>query len=143
MNTFVLGVILSLIAFSIHVKAEQSPTAGKEKVTPLIQQALTDVPGQKGIMLMVEFLPGQAAIQHKHPGSVFVYVLEGSITSQLEGQKPVNYHQGQYWCEPPNISHLICKNLSKTKPAKLLVWQLIDDDAPALLPLSSTDKKIQ
>jgi quercetin dioxygenase-like cupin family protein len=66
--------------------------------------------------------------------------LEGSVTSQLEGQEPVNYHQGQYWYEPPNIGHLICKNLSNAKPAKLLVWQLIDDDAPALLPLSATDK---
>jgi quercetin dioxygenase-like cupin family protein len=129
--------ILILIILTIHARIAQSstiPTPGQEKVTPLIKQTLSDVPGQKAIMLTVEFLPGQAAIPHKHPGSVFAYVLKGSIISQLEGQNPVTYHQGQYWYEPPNVGHIICKNASDSKNAKLIVWQFINDNAPALLP---------
>lgn len=63
--------------------------AGKEKVTVLLKKALPDVPGHNAMMVTVDFLPGQASLPHKHPGSVFAYVLEGSVISQLEGQKPL------------------------------------------------------
>ena len=110
------------------------PSSAAEKVTPLMKQVLREAPGHDVIMLTVEFLPGQSAKPHRHPGSVFAYVLEGDIISQLEGQKPITYHQGQYWYEPPYAGHLICKNASDSQPVKLVVWQLIDNHSPIVLP---------
>jgi quercetin dioxygenase-like cupin family protein len=134
---------LLLMFLGINVSAAHSTTSENEKVTILMKQALPDAPGHKGIMETVEFLPAQSSKPHKHTGSVFAYVLEGSIVSQLDGQKAVTYHQGEYWYEPPFVGHLVCKNASDSKTAKLVVWQLINNDSAALVPLSLKSEEPQ
>lgn len=108
--------------------------AGEEKVVPLQKQRLPDAPGKQVVMVIVSFEPGQASAPHLHPGSVFAYVLEGEVVSQLQGQAPVNYQAGQSWYEPPRVPHLVAKNASGTKPAKLLAWLLLDEGAPVKEP---------
>ncbi len=107
---------------------------GGEKVTQLIKEPLPDAPGRNVMFIRVDYLPGQATKPHEHPGSVIAYVLEGSFISQLEGQEPVLYHQGDYWYEPPCRGHVMAKNASDKLPAKLLVWLLLGDNDPVKLP---------
>ena len=108
---------------------------GQETVTPVQQQALPDVAGKQVVMAVVSYAPGQASQPHVHSGSVFAYVLEGEIVSQLEGQAPVTYKAGQSWYETPRIGHLVSKNASSTQPAKLLAWLIGDQGAPLKEPL--------
>jgi quercetin dioxygenase-like cupin family protein len=105
--------------------------SGKESIKPLIKQALPDAPGKQALVLTVSYAPGQASDAHVHPGSVFAYVLEGEVVSQLEGQPPVTYKTGDSWYEPPRTPHLISRNASDSKPAKLLVW-LMSNEGEAL-----------
>ena len=126
--------VSSLFFLGIGSYAASAHGAGQEKVTPLIQQELPEFAGHKVQLITVEYLPGQSTPPHEHPGSVIAYVLEGSFTSQLEGQEPVTYHKGQYWYEPPHTGHVMAKNASKTKPAKLLVWLILGDNDPVKLP---------
>ena len=109
--------------------------ARQETVTPLQQQALPDVTGKQVVMAVVSYEPGQASLPHVHSGSVFAYVLEGEIVSQLDGQAPVTYKAGQSWYETPRVGHLVSKNASNTKPAKLLAWLIVDQGAPLKEPL--------
>ena len=77
-----------------------------------------------------------------HAGSAIAYVLEGAVISQLEGEEPVTYRVGQSWYETPRIDHLVSRNASTTRPAKLLVWILNEGDEPVLTPLpANTDAK--
>lgn len=108
---------------------------GDEVVTPLQQQALSDAPGKSGVMAVVAYGPGQASVAHRHPGSIFAYVLEGEVISQLQGAAPVTYKAGQSWYEAPDTPHLVSRNASNTKPAKLLVWSLVQDGKPLTVPL--------
>jgi quercetin dioxygenase-like cupin family protein len=108
-----------------------------EKVAPLLQQALPDMPGKKGIMLTVDYAPGQASTPHLHPGSVFAYVLEGEVISQLVGHAPVKYKAGDYWYEAPKTPHIVSRNASATAPAKLLVWLLVGEGEAPKLPLKN------
>lgn len=110
--------------------------AGQETITPLQQQALPDLAGKQVVMAIVSYAPGQASQAHVHSGSVFAYVLEGEVVSQLEGQAPVNYKAGQSWYETPRIGHLVSKNASSTQPAKLLAWLIGDQGAPLKEPLA-------
>jgi quercetin dioxygenase-like cupin family protein len=43
--------------------------------TILQRQPLPDAPGRHGVMLTVDYAPGEASPAHRHPGSVFAYVL--------------------------------------------------------------------
>lgn len=108
--------------------------AGNETRALLQQRALPDAPGKTGIMATVHYAPGQASIPHEHPGSVFAYVLEGEVVSQMEGSAPVTYKAGQSWYEPPHAGHLVSRNASKTRPATLVVFLLTNEGEPLLKP---------
>ncbi|QJC79493.1 cupin domain-containing protein [Pseudomonas umsongensis] len=108
-----------------------------EKVTVLQDQMLKNAPGKKALMIEVDYKPGQASIAHKHDGTAMAYVLSGSITSQVKGEKEVTYKAGEYWYEPAGSEHLVSKNASKTKPAKLLVFMVLSPDEKVLIPLQN------
>lgn len=108
-----------------------------EKVTVLQDQMLKNAPGKKALMIEVDYKPGQASIAHKHDGTAMAYVLSGSITSQVKGEKEVTYKAGEYWYEPAGSEHLVSKNASKTKPAKLLVFMVLSPDEKVLVPLQN------
>lgn len=108
---------------------------GKEKVTLLERQALPDVPGKFGLMVSVTYAPGQESVPHSHPGSVFVYVVEGEVQSQLDNGKLVTYKAGQSWYEAPGAVHSASRNASKTKPARLVAWMMADEAGEVVVPL--------
>lgn len=109
--------------------------AGEEKITPLQQQSLKDMPGKKAFMITVDYAPGQKSTPHVHPGSVFAYVLQGEVVSQLGGEREITYRAGESWYEPPGAEHLVSRNASTTKPARLLVWILAGENDEVKRPL--------
>jgi quercetin dioxygenase-like cupin family protein len=109
--------------------------AGEETTTLLQRQKLPDALGKQVLMVVVNYAPGQASTPHFHAGSVFAYVVEGEVTSQLEGQPPTTYSVGQSWYEAPRVPHLISKNASTTRPARLIAWLLVDEGGRAKEPL--------
>jgi quercetin dioxygenase-like cupin family protein len=52
------------------------------------------VPEPEVVQARVELAPGVAFGKHRHPGEEIVYVLEGSLEYQLEGQPPVTLKAG-------------------------------------------------
>ena len=135
MSTHGIRVVLLTAAAAIVCSSVWSHDPAEETVTPLQRQKLPDVPGKQVILALVAYEPGQASSPHRHAGSVFAYVLEGEVTSQLEGQPPTTYKAGQSWYEPPRVPHLVSKNASTTKPAKLLAWLLMDESGQGKEPL--------
>lgn len=129
-----------LVALTLTVSASAfAHEAGdpSEKVTVLQDQLLKNVPGKKAMMIEVDYKPGQASIAHKHDGTAMAYVLEGAVTSQVKGEKEVTYKAGQYWYEAAGSEHLVSKNASATRPAKLLVFMVLSPDEEVLVPLKN------
>ncbi|MGZ7459083.1 cupin domain-containing protein [Pseudomonas sp. Ma2-10] len=108
-----------------------------EKVTIVQDEMLQNVPGKKALMIEVDYKPGQSSIAHKHEGTAMAYVLSGSIISQVKGQKAITYKAGKFWYEPAGSEHLVSKNASATKPAKLLVFMVLSPDEKVLIPLEN------
>lgn len=134
--TIRIPLLVAGLAMTLALPALAHDASGEhEKITKLQEQALPDVPGKKGLMVEVSYKPGQVSIPHLHQGAVFAYVLEGAVVSQLQGQQPVTYKAGDSWYEPANTPHLVSRNASDSRPAKLLVWLLLDEKAPPLVPL--------
>jgi quercetin dioxygenase-like cupin family protein len=103
-------------------RADTAAPHPSETLAPLFQQALPDVPGKTFTSAIVTFPPAARAVPHRHGDAfVYAYVLEGTVSSQLEGEPPHVYHQGENWSEPPGAHHLATENTSPTEPAKLLV----------------------
>ena len=108
-----------------------------EKVTVLQDQMLKNAPGKKAMMIEVDYKPGQSSIAHKHEGTAMAYVISGEIISQVKGEKAITYKAGEYWYEPAGSEHLVSKNASATKPAKLLVFMVLAPDEKVLIPLEN------
>jgi quercetin dioxygenase-like cupin family protein len=103
-------------------QADTASAHPSETLAPLFQQALPNVPGKVFTSAIVTFPPAARAVPHRHGEAfVYAYVLEGAVSSQLEGQPAHVYHQGENWSEQPGAHHLATENTSSTEPAKLLV----------------------
>jgi quercetin dioxygenase-like cupin family protein len=51
--------------------------------------------GREAIQVRVDFAPGAAFGKHTHPGEEIIYVLEGSLEYQVEGNPPVTLKAGE------------------------------------------------
>jgi quercetin dioxygenase-like cupin family protein len=103
-------------------------------VTPLMLKELPDIPGKEGLVITVDFAPGAEDPIHRHDAHAFVYVLEGSIVMQLKGAPAVTLKPGQVFYEGPKDVHIVGKNVSDTKPAKILVVLVKNKGVDAVLP---------
>jgi quercetin dioxygenase-like cupin family protein len=106
-------------------KAPAAPTVRKppsETLSPLFETALPNVKGKTFTSAIVDFPPAARAAPHRHGAAfVYAYVLDGTVASRLEGEPSHTYHEGQNWVEQPGAHHVLTENISRTKPAKLLV----------------------
>jgi quercetin dioxygenase-like cupin family protein len=123
-----MGLFLSL-AFS-SVLAFSGANAGTGKATSLMTKELPNFPGKEGMVELVEFAPGEVSQPHRHNADLFVYVLEGSVVTQVQGDKPQTVHAGGVFYESPTDIHSVSRNASETEPAKLLVFYVKAKGAP-------------
>ena len=125
------------IAVALLIVAPISVARAAEpgKVTNLLTQALADVPGKEVTMITVDYAPGAVDPVHRHDGSAFIYVLEGTIEMQMEGGEKVTLHPGQTFYEEPKRVHAVGRNTSTTAPAKFVVFLVGNKGAPILTPV--------
>jgi len=112
--------------------ASAQPAAAQADVQQLISKELGDLPGKEGLVLRVTYPPGSSDPVHRHDAHGFVYVEEGSVVMQVRGGQPVTLQAGQVFYEGPNDVHVVGRNASKTKPAKLVVFLVKSKGAPVL-----------
>ncbi|HEY4081207.1 MAG TPA: cupin domain-containing protein [Burkholderiaceae bacterium] len=106
-------------------------------VKPLMSKPLADIPGKEAVMLEVSYPPGAKDMVHRHDAHAFVYVLEGTVQMQLEGQPLVTLKAGDTFYEGPNDVHVVGRNASDTVPARFVVVLLKRQGAPVLTPVVS------
>jgi quercetin dioxygenase-like cupin family protein len=99
-----------------------------EDVKVVYDQPLPNVPGKSLKGVLVEYAPGGSSPAHTHPDSAFIYatVLEGAITSQVNGGPVTVYHAGENFSEYPGDHHAVSENASKTERARLLAVFVVD-----------------
>jgi quercetin dioxygenase-like cupin family protein len=126
-HVLMMGLVLGLGTASVAT-AQQSTT------TPVLTTALPDFAGKEVTISTVLFPPGVASAPHRHDAHTFVYVLEGSVVMQVAGGPVVTLGPGQTFYETPTDIHATSKNASGTAPAKILVFMIKNQGAPALRP---------
>jgi quercetin dioxygenase-like cupin family protein len=92
------------------------------KRTDLLKVDLPDIKGSQMNMWIADWAPGADTGRHIHPTPRFVYVLEGTITMEMEGKTAQTFKAGQSFVEMPNMVHAVM-NTSTTEPAKSFAFQ--------------------
>jgi quercetin dioxygenase-like cupin family protein len=126
---------MSKIAFALSLAACSIlpfgvADAGTGKARTLMTKDLPDFPGKEGMVEVVDFAPGEVSQPHRHNADLFVYVLEGSVVTQVKGDSPKTVHAGGVFYESPSDLHAVSRNASGTEPAKLLVFYVKGKGAP-------------
>lgn len=126
----------AVLAGAIGFAGGQAWTAARavgqgDSVTPLVAQALANIPGKSLTALTVDYAPGGTSPAHHHHASatLFAYVVSGAIRSQVNGGPTEVFKAGQFWVEPPGSTHGVSENASATEPAKLVVVAVGDTGA--------------
>jgi quercetin dioxygenase-like cupin family protein len=78
-------------------------------------------PGREAIQAIVSIAPGVTAARHSHPGEEIIYVLEGSLEYQLDGQAPVTLKAGDVLFIPAGVVHS-AKNVGSGNGAELATY---------------------
>ncbi len=87
------------------------------------------VAGKEANVVLFDVGPGWKIANHFHPGHVFVYMMQGSIKIEVEGEPAQVIASGDILYELPD-RNMVANNISSTKGAKFLVFQVGDIGKP-------------
>ena len=111
--------------------AAQAPAANPGTV-PLLTQPLPDLPGREVRMTLLDRVPGNASLPHRHPGHhTFGYVVEGQYELGINGQPTRSLNAGDTFYEPPGALHSVSRNASADKQLKIVVFMVADASQPS------------
>jgi len=103
-------------------------------VNSLFQAEVAEAEGYEIVVVEVEYPPGVSSASHRHNAHTVVYVLQGTVTMQVEGGEKQTLSAGEVFYETPDDIHSVSMNASETDAAKILVFFLKKKDAPATVP---------
>ena len=110
--------------------AAEQPAGFSRKV--LLDQDLATA-GKHGAIALAEFQPGGVTPKHTHPGEELLYVLEGNVSIEIDGQPTHVLKTGDTLLIPAGVAHL-GRNLG-TVPAKILSSYFLEKGHPLASPV--------
>jgi quercetin dioxygenase-like cupin family protein len=118
--------IIAAIAAAVLIAGNgatlQGATAQQNGLTRTdLQRHDLSIPGREAIQVRVGFAPGAVAPRHSHPGEEIVYVLEGSLEYEVDGQPPVTLKAGDVLFIPAGVIHG-AKNVGTDNAAELATY---------------------
>jgi quercetin dioxygenase-like cupin family protein len=108
-----------------HHANDATPSRGRSEQETLLQDPLFAIPGKQAHLLRIEYPPGWIGRRHYHTGDVFLYVLEGRFTIDVEGKERITIGAGEAYHEAVK-AEMQARNASATEPTRLLLFQVGD-----------------
>ena len=120
--------ILSFTAFLIP----STISAQKSGITRTdLQKHDLSILGRETIQARIDFEAHSAFGKHSHPGEEIIYVLEGSLEYQLEGEAPITLKAGEVLFVPAGKVHS-AKNNTNVKASELATY-IVEKGKPILV----------
>jgi quercetin dioxygenase-like cupin family protein len=95
-----------------------------------LQQHDLSVPGREVVQQRVDTGPDATPIKHTHPGQEIIYILEGSLEYQIEGQPISTCHAGDALTVPAGAIHAV-RNTGSGSAAELATY-VVEKGKPVL-----------
>ena len=81
----------------------QTTTQGVSRID--LQRHDLSIEGRETVQARIEIAPGAIAPWHRHPGEEVIYILEGPLEYQLEGQPWTTFTAGEVLFIPAGVAH--------------------------------------
>src|SRR6202165_2652823 len=118
-TTRIISVAVLSVASALALHVAQAQQAGTKRTD--LQRHDLSAPGREVIQVRVDFDPGYLAPRHTHPGEEIIYVLEGTLEYQIEGQPSVTVKPGDVLFVPAGAIHS-AKNIGSSNGAELATY---------------------
>ena len=125
-----IGTVLSIAALVGAITWVNAQAPGFQRV--ILQRGDIAVAGREVVMARTEFAPGGVAGRHSHPGDEVAYMLEGSITLEIQGKPSATIKAGESFMIPAGAIHN-ARNPATT-PAKLVATYIVEKGKPLATP---------
>jgi quercetin dioxygenase-like cupin family protein len=97
-----------------------------------LQRHDLSAPGREVIQVRVDFDPGYVSPRHTHPGEEIIYVLEGTLEYEIEGQPRATVRPGDVLFVPAGAIHS-ARNLGSGNGAELATY-IVEKGKPLITP---------
>ena len=132
------GACAAALSVAVAVHAQQPEPQRTGGPPTLFSAPLADAPGKNLVVVELTFPPNAKApstpeqhpLGHRHPGSVYVYVTEGTVRLGVEGQPVQVVKAGGSFFEAVGAHHIVSENASATEPARAIAVMIVPDGAP-------------
>lgn len=123
--------VVALIGFALTFIAGscQQKQAGITRTD--LQRHDLSTPGREVIQTRIDFPAGTTFGKHSHPGEEIIYVIEGTLEYELEGQSPVKLKAGDVLYVPAGAIHA-AKNVGSGNGAELATY-IVEKGKPLLV----------
>jgi quercetin dioxygenase-like cupin family protein len=129
--TGIIALLAILVAISsLTTKVTRAQQTGVKRTD--LQRHDLSAPGREAIQVRVDIEPGVLAARHSHPGEEIVYVIEGLIEYQIDGQPPVTLKAGEVLFIPAGAIHS-AKNVGTTNAGELATY-IVEKGKPLVVP---------
>jgi len=125
MRKIYLMLLLVVMAFCLFgVQTANAADPDPLKMGTVLQRTnLANAPGFDAILVLREIPPGGASGKHTQAGNEVVYILEGSVTLEVDGKPAQTLKAGEAFTTAKGDVHNV-KNASTTAPAKALAFYI-------------------
>ncbi|MGE8339520.1 MAG: cupin domain-containing protein [Flavobacterium sp.] len=96
-----------------------------------LQRYDLSVPGYETVQARIDFEAHTAFGKHSHPGEEVIYVLDGVLEYEVEGQSPVSLKAGEVLFIPAGVVHS-ARNNSHAKASELATY-IVEKGKPVLV----------
>lgn len=96
-----------------------------------LQRYDLSVPGYETVQARIDFEAHTAFGKHSHPGEEVIYVLDGVLEYEIEGQSPVTLKAGEVLFIPAGVVHS-ARNNSHAKASELATY-IVEKGKPVLV----------
>lgn len=97
-----------------------------------LQRHDLSIAGRETVQARIDLAPGAVAPWHRHPGEEVIYIIEGTLEYQLEGQAPVTLKAGDVLFVPAGVAHM-ARNRTISNGAELAT-NIVEKGKPLLVP---------
>jgi quercetin dioxygenase-like cupin family protein len=120
---------MAALLAAVGVASAQAPAFKRTE----LQRGDLSVAGREAVQAVADFPTGAASGKHTHPGEEVGYVLEGTVTVEVEGKAPVVLNAGGAFLIPNGTVH----NARNTGPgaAKVLATYIVEKGKPTATPV--------
>lgn len=116
LRTVVAVLLIGTCTYSVSAQTKNTGISRTE-----LQRHDMSAPGSEVVQAHIDFEPGTAFGNHKHPGEEIIYVLEGELEYIVEGKPPVTLKAGEVLFIPAGTIHS-AKNVGNTKASELATY---------------------